>query len=152
MRQWSRRAVAAPNGVGLSDDLGRPRHRPKIGLALGGGVARGWAHIGVLRALLRLGIEPDIICGTSVGALVGGAYLVGKLDTLEAWARGLTRRRVLSYLDFKLGGGGLIGGERLVKLMRESLGDRRIEDLDRPFIAVCSELATGHESGCATAT
>ncbi len=123
----------------------RPPKLPKIGLALGGGVARGWAHIGVLRALLRLGIEPDIICGTSVGALVGGAYLIGKLDVLEDWVRNLTRRRVLSYLDFRIGNGGLIGGERLAKLLHENFGDRLIEDLDRPFVAVCGELATGHE-------
>jgi NTE family protein len=127
------------------DRDGTRRRRPKIGLALGGGVARGWAHIGVLRQLLKLGIEPDIICGTSVGALVGGCWLAGHLDALEEWARGLTRRRMIGYLDVRLGGGGILGGQRLAKLLDEYLGDRKIEELPKPFAAVCSELATGHE-------
>ena len=118
---------------------------PVIGVALGGGVARGWTHIGVLKGLLDLGIVPDIICGTSVGALVGGAYLAGHLDTLEAWARGLNRRRMLSYLDLFSGASGLMGGKRLQKEMEKSLGGKKIEDLDRKFVAVCAELATGHE-------
>ncbi len=71
--------------------------RPSIGLALGDGGARGWAHIGVMRTLSRAGIEPDIICGTSVGALVGGLHLAGKLDALEDWARNLNKMRILSY-------------------------------------------------------
>ena len=120
-------------------------HSPIIGVALGGGVARGWTLIGVIKGLLDLGIVPDVICGTSVGALVGGAYLAGHLDTLEAWARGLNRRRMLSYLDLFSGGSGLMGGKRLQKEMEKSLGGKRIEDLDRKFVAVCAELATGHE-------
>lgn len=119
--------------------------RPKIGLALGGGVARGWAHIGVLRALKDMGIEPDIVCGTSVGALTGGAYLAGHLDTLEDWARSLTKRRMLGYLDFRFGGSSFLTGQRLNKLTAEYLGDLTIEDLDRQFVAVTAELATGHE-------
>jgi NTE family protein len=119
--------------------------KPTIGLALGGGVARGWAHIGVLRALSRLGLEPDIICGSSVGALVGAIYLAGKLDTLESWARSLNRRRMIGYLDVRLGGSGILGGQRLARLMQEHLGDLHIEDLPKPFVAVCAELATGHE-------
>ena len=74
----------------------------KIGLALGGGAARGWAHIGVLRALLAAGIKPDIIVGTSMGAVVGGCHLAGQLDDLEEFARSLTKRRVFGYLDFNL--------------------------------------------------
>lgn len=119
--------------------------RPKIGLALGGGVARGWAHIGVLRALKRLGIEPDIIAGASVGALVGAVHLAGKLDTLETWARSLTRRRMIGYLDVRLGGSGILGGQRLARLLRDHLDDLHIEDLPKRFVAVCTELATGHE-------
>ncbi len=119
--------------------------RPKIGLALGGGVARGWAHIGVLRALKEIGIEPDIVCGTSVGALAGGAYLAGHLDTLEDWARGLTKRRMLGYLDFRFGGSSFLTGQRLNKLTSDYLGTTQIEDLDRQFVAVTAELATGHE-------
>ncbi|NQV20306.1 MAG: patatin-like phospholipase family protein, partial [Rhodospirillales bacterium] len=116
-----------------------------IGLALGSGVARGWTHIGVLRALQKEGIEPDVICGTSIGALVGGAYLTGHLDYLEKWARGLTKRGLLKYLDVRFSGGGLIGGKRFDSLYKESLGDASIEDLDRPFAAVATDLATGHE-------
>ena len=119
--------------------------KPKIGLALGGGVARGWAHLGVIRALSNMGIEPDVICGTSIGALVGGAYLAGHLDTLEDWARSLTKRRMLGYIDLVYSGGGLLGGRRLIKLMHEHLGEVLIEELDRPFCAVTTELATGHE-------
>jgi NTE family protein len=119
--------------------------KPKIGLALGSGVARGWTHIGVLRALRQEGIEPDIICGTSIGALVGGAYLSGHLDTLEDWACGLTKRGLMKYLDLRFTGGGLIGGKRFESLYKESLGDTNIEDLDRPFAAIATDLATGHE-------
>ncbi|NBB82846.1 MAG: Patatin, partial [Alphaproteobacteria bacterium] len=97
--------------------------RPTLGLALGGGVARGWAHIGALRALSEAGIEPDIVVGTSIGALVGGCHLAGKLDALEDWARSLTRMRIVGYLDVKVGAPGLLGGERLHKLMLEHLGD-----------------------------
>jgi len=119
--------------------------RPTIGLALGGGVARGWAHIGVLRALAQAGIEPDIVCGSSIGALVGGAYLAGHLDTLETWVRSLNKRRMMGYLDIRLGGGGLLGGQRLARLMEEYFGGVNIQDLPKPFAAVCSELPTGHE-------
>lgn len=118
---------------------------PKIGLALGSGVARGWSHIGVLHALRRAGIEPDVICGSSIGALVGGTYLTGHLDYLENWARGLTRRGLMKYLDLRFTGGGLIGGKRFDALYRESVGDAEIEDLDRPFAVVATDLATGHE-------
>lgn len=135
----------APTTVSpTADNRPKPR-RALIGLALGGGVARGWAHIGVMRALLKQGIVPDIIAGTSVGALVGGAYLAGKLDTLEDWTRSLTRRRMIGYLDVRLGGSGILGGQRLAKLMHEHLNDIQIESLPKPFMAVCTELATGHE-------
>src|ERR1700760_2143470 len=118
---------------------------PQIGLALGGGVGRGFAHIGVLRALERNGIVPDIISGTSIGAVVGAAYLAGKLDVLEDWARSLNRFRILSYLDFRVNSGGLIGGTRLVSTLRQHLGDATIEGLERPFIAVAADMVTGHE-------
>ncbi len=122
-----------------------PSTRPRIGLALGGGVARGWAHLGALHALREEGVHPDVICGTSVGALVGGAYLAGHLQTLEEWARSLNRRRMLGYFDLVLGGAGMIGGRRLAKTIERHLGDTRIEELPGRFAAVTSELATGHE-------
>jgi NTE family protein len=117
----------------------------KIGLALGGGAARGWAHIGVLRALLAAGIKPDIIAGTSIGAVVGGCYAAGRLDDLEVFARELTKRRVFGYLDFNLTGTGLITGQRLCERLDRQLGDRSIEDLDQRFTAVATEFGSGHE-------
>ncbi len=118
---------------------------PGIGLALGGGVARGWAHIGALQRLEELGIKPDIVCGTSVGALVGGFWLAGRLGALETWTRGLNKRRMLSYLDIALNGSGLIGGKRLENTLTKYLPDILIEDLPSRFLAVTTELITGHE-------
>jgi NTE family protein len=119
--------------------------KTKIALALGGGAARGWAHIGVLRALDEAGIEVGLVAGTSIGALVGGCYLAGKLDELEDFARSLTMRRIAGLLDFAIRGGGLFGGMRLNDRMRQHLEEVRIEDLDRPFIAVATEVTSGHE-------
>ena len=117
----------------------------KIGLALGGGAARGWAHIGVLRALHKAGIKPDIIAGTSIGAVVGACEIAGQLDELETFARDLTRRRVLGFLDFNLSGTGLITGHRLGERLRQQLGNTAIEELPRRFTAVATEIGTGHE-------
>lgn len=119
--------------------------RGKVGLALGGGAARGWAHIGVLRALDAAGIKPDIIAGTSIGAVVGGCYAAGQLDDLEQFARELTRRRVFGYLDFNLAGTGLINGQRLCDRLDRHLGGKNIEDLETRFTAVATEIGTGHE-------
>src|SRR6202162_1266384 len=121
------------------------RNRPKIGLALGGGAARGWAHIGVLRALDELGLKPDIIAGTSIGAVVGGCYAADALDSVEAFARDLTRRRVFGLLDLNFAGSGLIAGNRLRKLLLGRLRRRRIEELAPRFVCVATELGTGHE-------
>jgi NTE family protein len=117
----------------------------KIGLALGGGAARGWAHIGVLKALHAAGIRPDIIAGTSIGAVVGGCYSAGRLDDLEGFARELTPRRIFGYLDLNLAGTGLIGGQKLCDRLDRHLGDQRIEDLSTRFTAVATEVGTGHE-------
>ena len=119
--------------------------RPKIGLALGAGVARGWAHIGVLRSLLAKGVVPDVVAGTSIGAVVGGAYVSGALDAVEDWARSLQKVSFYRYLDFKLRGGGLFGGQRLNDLMADNFGDVLIEELPTPFTAIGCELKTGHE-------
>ncbi len=135
-----------PHGGPAGDGSSGTRRRPRIGLALGGGVARGWAHIGVLRALSKYGIEADVVCGSSVGALAGGVYLAGKLDALEEWARSLSRMKIVSYLDLRIrAGGGLISGNRLVQEMHQHLGDLSIEDLPRPFLATATDLVTGHE-------
>jgi NTE family protein len=122
-----------------------PQTRPRIGLALGSGVARGWAHLGVIRALSRAGIEPDVIVGTSIGAVVGGVHLAGKSEALEAWARSLTRLRMISYMDFRVRNGGMIGGRHLVEALRQNIGDIKIEELGIPFVAVATDLVTGHE-------
>jgi len=117
---------------------------PRIGLALGGGSARGWAHIGVIRALADAGIEPDLVCGTSIGALVGAAYVGGELDRLEAWVRSLRVQTVVSFLDFSLGGG-LIKGDKLIEFFRSHFVDRDIRELARPFGAVATDLQRGRE-------
>jgi len=119
--------------------------RPTIGLALGGGGARGFAHIGVLRTLLAHGIEPDIIVGTSIGAVVGGCHAAGRLDVLEEWVRGLTKRGILGYLDISLTGGGLIGGSKLAARLEEKLGNTSIEALPIRFATITTEVGTGHE-------
>lgn len=119
--------------------------RPSIGLALGGGAARGWAHIGVLRTLIEAGIVPDVIAGTSIGAVVGGCHAAGRLDELEHFARELSKRRVFGLVDFNFGGSGLITGGRLARLLSRGLGDTRIEELPRRFVCVATELGTGHE-------
>ncbi len=119
--------------------------RPTIALALGGGAARGFAHIGVMRTLLSHGIVPEIIVGTSIGAVVGGCYAANQLDGFEAWARGLTVRGVLGYLDVNLGGSGLIRGNHLAKRLEDALDDTRIENLPTRFAAIATEFTTGHE-------
>ena len=119
--------------------------RPLIGLALGGVGARGWAHIGVLRALAKANIKPDILCGTSIGALVGAIHLAGKLDVIEDWARSLSKLRIVGYLDFHVSGGGMIAGKRLAAIMRQNLGETAIESLPIPFTCVATDLVTGHE-------
>lgn len=116
-----------------------------IGLALGGGLARGLAHIGVIKALVKEGVNPQIVAGTSIGAVVGGCHLTDKMAALEDWALSLTRKRVLSYLDFRVHSASLIGGQRLTKLLKSHLGDTKIETLDFPFAAVATNLLTGHE-------
>jgi NTE family protein len=118
----------------------------KIGLALGAGSARGWAHIGVLRALSEAGIHPDIIAGTSAGALVGGCYVAGELDALEEFARNLTRRKILGFLDFNFSGSGLIHGQRLREVLEARLQTVTIESLSRRFVAVATEIGSGHET------
>jgi NTE family protein len=119
--------------------------RPTIGLALGGGGARGFAHIGVLRTLLAHGIEPDVIVGTSIGAVVGGCHAAGRLDVIEEWGRGLTKRGILGYLDISLTGGGLIGGGKLAARLEEKLGNTSIEALPIRFATITTEVGTGHE-------
>src|SRR5438046_957703 len=120
------------------------RRRPRIGLALGSGSARGWAHIGAIRALEERGIKPDLICGCSIGALVGGAYASGELDKLEKWVTGLAWTTVLRLMDLTWKGG-LISGNRLFNLFRMLFEKRDIAELPIKFGAIATELSTGRE-------
>lgn len=139
---------AAPD-PGFGPDAVEPRRpaetAPRLGLALGGGSARGWAHIGVIRALEQAGIHPGVVAGCSIGAVVGACYAAGKLDVLEDFARSLTKRRVVGLLDLRLSGASLIGGDRLRRRLVADLETRRIEDLPVRFAAVATELGAGHE-------
>ena len=130
----------APDKVGLGSI-----RRPVIGLALGGGAARGFAHIGIVRTLVAHGIIPNVVVGTSIGAVVGGAYASGHLDALEEWARSLQPRNILSYLDIRLNGSGLIGGTKLAAEIEAAMGQVLIEDLPVKFATVATEVRTGHE-------
>lgn len=116
----------------------------KIGIALGSGSARGWSHIGVLRALARMGIEPDVVAGTSIGALVGACYAADKLDELESWVTGLGWRDVVSLLDVKLNGG-LIQGRKVFQFFEQHMPQLTFEQLPKPFAAVATDMQTGRE-------
>lgn len=118
---------------------------PKIGIALGSGSARGWAHIGVLRGLAELGIEPEIVAGTSIGALVGAAYANDQLDLLEQWARALNWKDLVSYLDLGVLGGGVIQGEKLLEFFSKRVNHAEIENMPKKFAAVATELDSGRE-------
>ncbi len=117
----------------------------KIGIALGSGSARGWAHIGVLNALKELGIEPYIVAGCSIGAFVGAAYASDQLDVLEEWSKTLTWQEIIGFFDVSLSKGGLIQGDKLFRFIREKAGDPDINSLSKKFGAVATELNTGRE-------
>jgi len=119
--------------------------RPKIGLALGSGSARGWAHIGVIQELAEIGIKPDIVAGCSIGAIVGAAYTSNQLDKLESWVRRLTKKEILKYIDLAITGGGFIQGNKLFELARQNFPEDKIELLPRQFGMVATELDTGRE-------
>ncbi len=120
---------------------------PKIGLALGAGASRGWSHIGVIKALLAEGIEPDVVCGTSVGAIIGGSYVAGNLQKLEDWVLGSTRSDVLRFFDIKLSQSGFVDAKRLSWFLNNLVAaeNQRIEDLPKKFAAVSTNLDTGRE-------
>ena len=136
-------ANGAPATAARRGDEGPSRRR--IGLALGGGAALGWAHIGIIRELTAQGFAIDVVAGTSIGAVVGACHAAGRLETLESFARGLNRRRVFAMMDLSLGGSALIGGTRLRRQLVQELGGLRIEDLAIPFAAIATELGSGRE-------
>ena len=119
-----------------------PVHQPRLGIALGSGSARGWAHIGVLRALEQAGIVPDVVSGASIGALVGAAYASHRLDRLEAWVSQIDWWEIIRYMDLRLGG---VEGERLMQAFSERVEYALIENLPKPFGAVAADLHTGRE-------
>src|SRR5690348_13646734 len=140
---FARGRVEDVTGAGAHPQAGGTR--PTIGLALGGGAARGFAHIGVLRTLIAKGLTPDVITGTSIGAVVGGCFAAGKMDQFEAWGRSLTRRGLLSYLDVSFAGSSLLNGGRLAEKLGAGVGDLPIDQLPIRYAAIATEIETGHE-------
>lgn len=124
--------------------MNKLRRKPIVGLALGSGSARGWAHFGVLHALREAGVSPDIICGTSIGSLVGATYAAGEMDEFESWVLGLGKRKVFGFMDFNLGGG-LLKGEKIIDFWRENFVQETMEELGAPFGCVATDLQTGAE-------
>lgn len=120
------------------------KSKPRIGLVLGSGAARGWAHIGIIRELEAAGIQPSLVCGTSIGALVGAAYAAGELDRFETWVRSLRVKDILSFMDIHLAGG-MLKGERLMQFFRRHFVDCPIEELALPYGAVATALHNGAE-------
>lgn len=121
--------------------------KPRIGLALGSGSSRGWAHIGIIKTLVKHGVEPDVISGCSIGALVGASYATGKLDQLEAWVRSLTRLDVVRFFEINAGLNGFVNKERLHQFLNKYIcsDDCMIEALPKKFGAVSTDLASGTE-------
>ncbi len=117
---------------------------PVIGLALGSGAARGWAHIGVIQALAQHGIRPDVVCGSSIGALVGAAFVSGRIEQLDAWVKSLDWQDVVAMLDISLRSG-LIRGDRVVQYCAQHFFLPDFSELPAPFACVATELSTGRE-------
>lgn len=117
---------------------------PKLGIALGSGSARGWAHIGVLQELEAMGIQPDVVAGTSIGAFVGGVYASGKINELAEWVETLTLRDVFGLMDFSFSGG-VVKGDKLLNFFREQHPDPNISDLPIPFATVATDMELGRE-------
>ena len=128
-----------------SDFDGRPAG-PRIGIALGSGSARGWAHVGVIRALQEIGITPHIVAGSSIGSIVGAAYALDRLEVLEEWVLCLNTSKIIKFFDPSLlRGGGMIQGEKLYEFAQGFVQDTRIESLPRSFAAVATDLENGRE-------
>jgi len=117
----------------------------KIGLALGSGSARGWSHIGVIQGLREEGILIDVVCGTSIGAIVGGALAAGALDQLDKWVRELSWSDIIGFMDVIFPRSGLIEGDKIIKFFKKNFTDPNIEDLPIPFAAVATDLMSGRE-------
>lgn len=145
MRLEALRLAPPPFPDGAVEPVTERMRAPRIGLALGGGSARGWSHIGVIEGLEEAGIYPEVVAGCSIGAVVGGAYAAGRIGALKDFALSLTRRRVMGMIDPRLTGSGLIAGERLRRRLARELTGYAIEGLPLAFATVATELGTGHE-------
>jgi len=122
------------------------KRKPKIGLVLGSGGARGWAHLGVFRHLKKMGICPDLVVGASIGSLVGAACAADQTESLEQLALGLDWKRLLYYFfEFSLPRAGLLDGVRIERLMNELIGKQDISALPIPFCAMATDLEQGTE-------
>ncbi|GAC19436.1 patatin-like phospholipase family protein [Paraglaciecola arctica] len=117
----------------------------KIGLALGSGAARGWAHIGVIQALEEMGIEIDIVSGCSIGSYVGAAYASGKLPELATWVESLTEWQVYALMGVGFHKGGLVSGLKVFNALQENFSFETFEELHKPFAAVATDLYSGRE-------
>lgn len=122
-----------------------PKRQPIIGLALGSGAAKGWAHIGVIRALIDHGYDPRVVAGSSIGAVVGAVYVNNQLDAMEDWARKLTAKRKFLFMDFRPRSGGLVSGKRLMQVLSDHVGPINIQDCPIPFGAVATNAESGRE-------
>lgn len=122
----------------------------KLGIALGSGAARGWAHIGVLKALREAGIRPDIVTGTSIGALVGAAYINDHLESLEKWLCGLTKMQTARFFTLSKHFNGFINKDKLRPMLAQYVAseDLRIENFEQQFASVATDLHTGREVWC----
>ena len=129
----------------VETDKRETRYKPKIGLALGSGIARAWSHIGIIRALEKHNIKPDVIVGSSGGAIIGGLYAAGYLNEIEDWAYNLSKYKMLRYFDLKFLGNGFLKGDKLIEELKSYVGDVCIEDLKVTFAAIATDLETGHE-------
>ncbi len=125
----------------------KEKSRPKTGLVLGSGASRGWSHIGIIKALLKAGVELDIVCGTSVGAMIGACYLAGNLEKLENWVLDSTRKDVLKFFNVKWTQSGFVDSDRLESFLHENVASRdlQIESLSKPYAAIATNLQNGRE-------
>jgi NTE family protein len=124
--------------------------KPTLGIALGSGASRGWSHVGVIDAMLEHGIEPDVICGTSVGAMVGASYVSGRLDVLRDWVRRSTRTDVFRFFDIRPKSAGFVDRDRFLAFLHECVApeETAIESLEKKFAAIATDLDTGREVWC----
>jgi NTE family protein len=128
-----------------TETMSTSRSRKKLGLALGGGGALGLAHIGVLRVLEENGLAPDVVAGTSIGAVMGAAYVFDKLERVEAAARAVNWLEVMRLTDLQFGKSGLLRGDAISREVRKYIGNATFDETDRPFAVVAADLATDEE-------